>query len=70
MQNFISAVREDRSPGGKHRTKRARMDGDEEEEALDMTSLETQQNDIINILVGSCPDRIPQVLGRNGSLSV
>lgn len=55
-------MREDRSPGGKHRTKRPRLDGgDDVCPAVSPVNvkLENEHTELINILLESNPERIP-----------
>lgn len=67
------AVREDRSPGGKHRTKKPRFDSSIDEETAkffeNKHKLEDEHNEVINILLASNPDRIPdnEYEGRTAS---
>ena len=59
----MTAVREDRSPGGKHRTKRPRLSEGNEEichvPANVKCTLEPEHTELINILIESNPERIP-----------
>lgn len=64
LLNFlISAVREDRSPGGKHRVKKPRFDSSLDDETAKLfenkQKLDEEHNEVINILLSSNPDRIP-----------
>ncbi|XP_052804894.1 retinoic acid receptor RXR-alpha-B-like [Mya arenaria] len=56
------AVREDRSPGGKQRVKRMKVEGEGEATQNVSTpskSLEPEHAEIINIIISSNPDKIP-----------
>ncbi|KAL4229607.1 hypothetical protein ACF0H5_012645 [Mactra antiquata] len=56
------AVREDRSPGGKHRTKKPRFDNTVEDETRSLEKkqvLEDEHSEIINTLIASNPDKVP-----------
>jgi hypothetical protein len=60
----ITAVREDRSPGGKHRTKKPRFDSSMEDDNFsklveNKQKLEDDHNELINVLLASQPDKIP-----------
>ncbi|XP_060606508.1 retinoic acid receptor RXR-alpha-B-like [Ruditapes philippinarum] len=68
------AVREDRSPGGKHRTKKPRFDSSMEDDNFsklveNKQKLEDDHNELINVLLASQPDKIPdnEFQGRSAS---
>lgn len=56
------AVREDRSPGGKHRTKKPRLDSEDEMStkiAENKQKLEDEHNELISILLATHADKVP-----------
>ena len=59
-------MREDRTPGGKHRIKRVRLSEGGEDSSPDPQprGLEPEHTEIINSMIASEPDRIPIRDGR------
>ena len=58
---LFSAVREDRSPGGKHRHKRPRTD--EYGNLLPDISMNMEEDPMLKRLIEAQPDRIPKAEG-------
>jgi len=67
----MTGVRENRSPGGRQRTKRPKLDVEESKPTpvVALQTLDVEHADIINTLISSNPDRIPVREGMKHSIT-